>query len=265
MALLSIITMTEHYPDIWDDFQVPGALDTDTAKDKILLDCAELELLYSDPDILKYMIKNWTMTESHIWQKLADTLNLQYNPIYNLDVTWEETRTPNITKTRTPNLTETRTPNITEERTPNITEERIPNVTETRTPNTTTTETPTDTNTESVAGFNSSTFENSRKTTRGGNITTTETGTDTTVTSGTDKTTTTGIDKTVTVGTETKKETGTDTEQETGTETISTRRYGNQGVTMTQDMIQKERDIAQFNLYEYIAKSFKNRFCLLVY
>lgn len=249
MALISIITMTEHYPDIWDDFHVPGTLDTDTAKDKILLDCAELELLYSDPDILKYMIKNWAMTESHIWQKLADTLDLQYNPIYNLDVTWEETRTPNITKTRTPNLTETRTPNITEERTPNVTE--------TRTPNTTKTETPTDTNTESVAGFNSSTFENSRKTTRGGNITTTETGTESIATS--------GIDKTVTVGTETKKETGTDTEQETGTETISTRRYGNQGVTMTQDMIQKERDISQFNLYEYIAKSFKNRFCLLVY
>lgn len=247
--MISILSMTEYDPTIWDDLQIPSDITKQDLIDKICLECGELELLYSDPNILKYMIRNWSRTEMYIWQKLADTLNLQYNPIYNLDVTWEETRTPNLTKTRTPNLTETRTPNFTEERTPNVTE--------TRTPNTTKTETPTDTNTESVAGFNSSTFENARKTTRGGNITTTETGTESIATSGTDKT--------VTVGTETKKETGTDTEKETGTETISTRRYGNQGVTMTQDMIQKEREIAMFSLYEYISNSFKNRFCLMVY
>ncbi len=264
-ALLSIIAVTEFEPSIWNDFHVPSPLDEETARNKILLDCGELELLYSDPELLKYMITNWCMTESHIWQKLADTLDLEYNPIYNLDVTWEETRTPNLTKTRTPDLTETETPNLTETRTPNITEGRKPNLTETRTPNTTETETPTDTNTEAVAGFNSSTFENSRKTTRGGNITTTTTGTDTVTTTGTDNTTTTGTDTVKTTGSRTKTERGTDTERETGTETVTTRRYGNQGVTMTQDMIQKEREVALFNLYDYISKSFKNRFCLLVY
>ena len=34
---------------------------------------------------------------------------------------------------------------------------------------------------------------------------------------------------------------------------------------MAQDMIQKEREIAKFSLYEYISNSFKNRFCLMVY
>lgn len=247
--MLSIVAMTEYDPTIWNDFSVPTDLDADVAKDAILFDCAELELLYSDPALLKYMIKNWVKAEKPIWQKLADTLDLQYNPIYNLDVTWEETRTPNITKTRTPNLTETTTPNIRESRNPNITETRSPDLTDT--------ESPTDTTTEAVAGFNAATFENSRQTTRGGSITTTSTGTDTTVTTGTDVTTTSG--------TSTKRESGTDTERETGNETITTRRYGNQGVTMTQDMIQKERDIAVFNVYEYIARSFKNRFCLLVY
>ena len=247
--LVSIATMTEYDPTIWNDLTVPSPLNKQDLVDMICFNCAELELLYHDPDILKYMIRNWSRTENYIWQKMANTLNLQYNPIYNLDVTYEETRTPNLTRTRTPNLTETRTPNINEVRTPNITENRSPNITET--------ETPTDTTTEAVAGFNASTFENSRQTTRGGTITN--------ATTGTDSTTTTGSESVITNGIDTRKETGTDTTKETGSETVNVRRFGNQGVTMTQDMIQKEREVAQFSLYEYIANSFKNRFCLLVY
>lgn len=230
---ISILTMTENYPEIWTDFNVPAPLDKRTMIDKICVDCAELELLYSDPDILKYMIRNWNKTETHIWEKLAATLELEYNPIYNLDVTWEEERTPDLLKKRTPNITETRTPNLTEKTTPNTTE----------------TETPTDTTTESVAGYNTASFTDHTKLTRGGTIKTTKTGTDTFTTTGSD----------------THKTTGTEEESETGKETIITRRYGNQGVTMTQDMIKAERDITEFNLYDYILKSFKNRFCLLVY
>lgn len=43
------------------------------------------------------------------------------------------------------------------------------------------------------------------------------------------------------------------------------RRTGNIGVTMTQDMIQRERDIALFSWYDYIITDFKRQFCLLVY
>lgn len=263
--MLSILSMTEYDPTIWDDLQIPTDLTKQDLIDKICIDCGELELLYSDPALLKYMIRNWSRTEMYIWQKLADTLNLEYNPIYNLDVTYEETRTPNLTKTRTPDITNTKTPNITEREIPNQTETRTPNLTETRTPNLTDTETPSDTTTEGVAGFNSSTFENARKTTRGGTITNVQTGTETVGTSGTDTTKVTGTNLKMIEGTETNRETGTDTEQETGTEKLDVRRYGNQGITMTQDMIQKEREVAKFSLYEYISNSFKNRFCLMVY
>ena len=43
------------------------------------------------------------------------------------------------------------------------------------------------------------------------------------------------------------------------------RRTGNIGVTATQDLIQKERDIADFSIIRYITESFKKRFCLMVY
>lgn len=40
---------------------------------------------------------------------------------------------------------------------------------------------------------------------------------------------------------------------------------GNIGVTTTQEMIRQERDVAEFNIYAYIADSFKKRFCILIY
>ena len=48
-------------------------------------------------------------------------------------------------------------------------------------------------------------------------------------------------------------------------ETHSTRRTGNIGITSSQELVQRERDVAQFNIYKYIVDSFKKRFCILVY
>lgn len=48
-------------------------------------------------------------------------------------------------------------------------------------------------------------------------------------------------------------------------DTEHVRRTGNIGVTMTQDMIQKERDIALFSWYDYIITDFKREFCIMIY
>lgn len=47
--------------------------------------------------------------------------------------------------------------------------------------------------------------------------------------------------------------------------TYERRETGNIGVTTTQQMIKEEREVDQFNIYDYIVQSFKRRFCLLVY
>lgn len=41
--------------------------------------------------------------------------------------------------------------------------------------------------------------------------------------------------------------------------------HGNIGVTTSQDMIQSERDLVVFNLYDVIVESFIENFCLMVY
>lgn len=72
-------------------------------------------------------------------------------------------------------------------------------------------------------------------------------------------------------GTITNTETGKDTENEsvnggrTGRHTRIGRAHGNIGVTTSQQMIQSERDLVVFNLYDVIAESFIENFCLMVY
>lgn len=69
----------------------------------------------------------------------------------------------------------------------------------------------------------------------------------------------------------TNTETGKDTENEnvnggrTGRHTRVGRAHGNIGVTTSQQMIQSERDLVVFNLYDVIAESFIENFCLMVY
>ena len=51
----------------------------------------------------------------------------------------------------------------------------------------------------------------------------------------------------------------------TGQHTKTGRAHGNIGVTTSQQMIQSERDLVVFNLYDVIAESFIENFCLMVY
>lgn len=64
---------------------------------------------------------------------------------------------------------------------------------------------------------------------------------------------------------------GSTTENESGTSKRDLthkrtgRTHGNIGVTTSQQMIQSEREVAMFNIYDIIAESFVENFCLMVY
>lgn len=62
----------------------------------------------------------------------------------------------------------------------------------------------------------------------------------------------------------TKDDTGSDSSGE-WSEKRSLRRTGNIGVTSSQELLERERSVSQFNIYKYIVSSFKRRFCLMVY
>lgn len=88
---LSILGMLEEHPTLLDDLQYPAALDEDTLKSNIIIECAELEVLYSDPEFFQTAIKYWSKAELPTWQKIYDLSVLEYNPIENYDRLEEET------------------------------------------------------------------------------------------------------------------------------------------------------------------------------
>lgn len=160
---LSIMGMYEYDNSLFDGLGVPTYTDKNNVvhvvdKNKviqsILLNCAELEILYQNIDTMKLAIGVWSAAEQDTWKKMYSTVMMEYNPLWNVDAD-------------------------------------IVNI-------------------GSVMGFNES-------------------------------------------------QNWSDAAKETQ------RRTGNIGVTASQDLIQKERDIADFSIIRFITESFKKRFCIMVY
>ena len=265
--------------------------DKPTFINNLLMETAELSTIYTDPVFFKYAVTQWAAKEHHVWQSLYETMFFKYNPIWNKDGTRKlsdlEERDLANGLSRTNNLTVTRTDDTTV--TEDETSERDLSVAETgsdtveTTPEVVTTVEHTHTNDQEtaetkVAAYNESTYQNRDQVTTsrtGSNADqTSHTGSDTEETTY-GKTTTTNDDltahhtETVTDGSVTDRTTGgfTDTGSDTGTveRTVTETEYGNIGVTMSQQMIEAERELVKLNIYDYIIESFKQRFCILLY
>lgn len=99
MAMMSILSLYNYDNSIFNDFEVPEGMDKDNTIDNILLECAELSLVYTEPVFMRRAIKQWSDKEQKIWKKLWATENLEYNPIWNVDGTVTEFETIERDKT----------------------------------------------------------------------------------------------------------------------------------------------------------------------
>lgn len=72
-------------PEILDGLQLPAELDREVVIDTILLETAELGLVYTKPGLLAAMISTWSRRKLPIWERLCETLHYEYNPIHNYD------------------------------------------------------------------------------------------------------------------------------------------------------------------------------------
>lgn len=90
---LSILGFYLYDSSVFQGFQVPEGMDRNTAIDSIILNNAELELVYTDFDFMKQAITLWSNMNQSIWAKLYKTTVLEYNPIWNKDGTIKEVET----------------------------------------------------------------------------------------------------------------------------------------------------------------------------
>lgn len=302
-ATMSIAGLYNYDDSIFDGFRVPESIEDRRQDiiDEICLEAAELTLLYTDPNVMKFAITKWTNLNFQIWQELQATREYVYNPIWNKDGTYTETETRDFAGTRRGQSSSQKTGAVIDEETETATgtedgsgtstdntetsKKRGEETSATRNVenDTTTTGSLNQTITKSVQGFNSTDWADAEKEvtsnntsgnenqitvdTSSGELSGTETGTE-------DKTGTT----TSTLDTEESRTknrsneygeqmTGTDSEATTDTGIIERTRIeqGNIGVTTTQQMILEQREVVQFSTERFIIDSFIDRFCLLVY
>lgn len=88
-------------PTILDGMTIPEGLDLDTLKNNIILECAELEILYSAPSFFRWAVDAWSLKESPTWEKMYNALQIEYNPLENYDriEDWTETGKQDTNKT----------------------------------------------------------------------------------------------------------------------------------------------------------------------
>lgn len=91
---LSIMGMYEYDNSLFDGLDVPtytddsGTIHTVNKQDvinSILLNCAELEVLYTNFDTMKLAIGVWSASEQDTWKKMFESQKLKYNPLWNVD------------------------------------------------------------------------------------------------------------------------------------------------------------------------------------
>lgn len=183
---LSILGLYNFDTTIFENFVCPDGVDTTTAIQTIIMDNAELEIMYPEPDTMKYTIGLWSNKELPVWERVYEACKADYNPIENYNRTELWTDTENGTNSATSNGTET----------------------------------------HKVTGYNDGIFTDANQT----------------VTNASGN----------------------------GSSKIDTKHSGNVkgniGVTTSQQMLEQELELApKLDIYEYISKSFKRRFCLMVY
>ena len=96
-----IVAILEFDPTIFDDLVFPDGVDKQIFVDTLIQTCGHTPLLHPDPGYMHYYIPAWGKRTFKIWQKLAATLDLEYNPIENYDrkSTYTDTTDRNLNRT----------------------------------------------------------------------------------------------------------------------------------------------------------------------
>lgn len=95
MSTLTLIGLYNYDDTILDvlDARIPTGVYPQALKTAILAECAELEILYTDPTFFKIILDSWSAGRKPVWARMAAALQAEYNITENYDRTEEWTDT----------------------------------------------------------------------------------------------------------------------------------------------------------------------------
>lgn len=70
---------------LFDKLEVPTQIAKQDVVDSILLECAEMPLIYTNWDVLQGAIGLLSRRRLHAWERMATALFEEYNPLHNFD------------------------------------------------------------------------------------------------------------------------------------------------------------------------------------
>lgn len=234
LSILGLYKFNEH---LFDDMILPtGFTNADrlTVIGNIVRKCAELEILYPDYDFCKKMIGLWSKFKKPEWDRIYKLQTMQYNPIENYDRTEIETTTTDMADTHSGNDTRAESGSDSQLVKSNSKE----------------TNSGTDSTGNSITSYDSNQYQPHDKTdfTHGHIVTDDSSGNTSTLY---------GKNETFTHGEKIARE---------GEVTRELHTSGNIGTMTVQNMANQEIELSsKLNIFEIIADSFKETFCLLVY
>ena len=228
-STMSVLGLYQVDQTLFDLLRLPDGVDRNTLVHSILLESANREVLYPDPAVLKNAIGLWAERSFVTWQKLLYTTTVEYDPISNYDRTESWTEESNDSRKSEESGTSSTSQNQTSDSAGSVLGGDDGS------------------STRQIKAFNDAVLSDAEKTIN--NTSTTRNTTDKT----------------------TSQLTGSATDGRTVSDSASrslTRKghtSGNIGVTTTQQMLEAEREVVQFNIYDFIVKSFCDKFVLGVW
>lgn len=258
---LSVLGLYHANNDLFQDMVFPSGFSDDeknTTIGNILSECAELECLFTDPDIMQTMVGLWSKLNISVWQRIFTASKLEYNPIENYNRTELETISDDRTDTHSGDDINKQSGSDSNQTSNNNTQ------TNSGTDNRTTSEnhSGTDTETNKITAYDSgnqyvhdsSEFNHGHAINGSDNLQHGHIISDIGSGSGS---ITYGKTETLTHGEKIVHE---------GDITRNNHTSGNIGVTTSQQMLEQEIEVsAKLNVIKMIVDSFKDRFCILVY
>ena len=244
-STMSVLGLYNYDNTLFNNMAYPTGFTTDdktTFLNNLLMEVAELEVIYTDPSFMKFAIENWSKKELYTWNRIYAAANAEYDPIENYNRM--ETSTDTTEGTRKHTGTDTTTNSGTDTSTNTVTNSGS------------------DATTRQTAAFNSTSLVDSgRDSTAYGHAQSVSAS----LTHGQKEELTHGhVEATqhgLTMATQHGEQIAEDMEI-TRESTI----HGNIGVTTSQQMLEQELEVVpKLNVINYMIDSFKNRFCILVY
>ncbi len=240
--MLDIYALKHHSDDMMlmlRDYVLDSRLSRDDLNDKIVLELGERTPYWSHTELMKVNIENWFATHEDNIKKLVDTLELKYNPLHTTDYTdTEHEHTVNNNKTAdTGTIADAGTIRDTGAVSDNGTVKSAGTTSDGYIENT-------------VSAYDSSTYQPQD---RSQHHDTTDVTNTTNMTSSTDMTKATNMSKTTDMLRKAELDESRDRTIEHG---------GKEGNKSYQELIEAERRLAEFNIYDWIVNQLDSEICL---